>query len=85
MLADRRLIRIQATAGGGRIIHIAVTGQRTAPPPPPAPDAPPRRYLRSAVAVPREALPPRIDRDPCPRCGTRGDLGCRHGRAGVNW
>jgi DNA-binding MarR family transcriptional regulator len=22
-----------------------------------------------------------VDRDPCPRCGVRGDLGCRHNRA----
>jgi len=20
----------------------------------------------------------RVDRDPCPRCATRGDIGCRH-------
>jgi hypothetical protein len=26
-------------------------------------------------------LPPRIDRDPCPRCGVRGDFGCSHSRA----
>lgn len=24
------------------------------------------------------ARPPAAGRDPCPRCGTRGDLGCRH-------
>jgi len=23
----------------------------------------------------------RVERDPCPRCGTRGDLGCSHRRA----
>lgn len=21
---------------------------------------------------------PRVDRNPCPRCGVRGDVGCRH-------
>jgi hypothetical protein len=26
------------------------------------------------------ALPPPVDRDPCFRCGTRGDLGCSHRR-----
>lgn len=24
----------------------------------------------------------RIDREPCPRCGVRADIGCRHGGAG---
>lgn len=24
---------------------------------------------------------PRVDRDPCPRCGVRGDIGCGHSRA----
>jgi hypothetical protein len=23
---------------------------------------------------------PRVDRDPCPRCGVRGDVGCGHSR-----
>lgn len=27
-----------------------------------------------------ETLPPVVDRDPCPRCGTRGDLNCGHSR-----
>lgn len=35
---------------------------RTRPPPPPAP---------KPVAV-------RVDRDPCPLCGIRGDIGCQH-------
>jgi hypothetical protein len=26
---------------------------------------------------------PRVDRDPCPRCGVRRDLGCEHNRAPV--
>lgn len=31
---------------------------------------------------PSEAkLPPRVERDPCPRCGVRGDIGCRHHRS----
>jgi hypothetical protein len=25
-----------------------------------------------------ETLPPRVDRDPCPRCGVRRDIGCVH-------
>jgi hypothetical protein len=24
-------------------------------------------------------IPPKVYRDPCPRCGTRGDLDCGHG------
>jgi hypothetical protein len=23
-------------------------------------------------------LPPRVERDPCPRCGVRADIGCQH-------
>lgn len=26
--------------------------------------------------------PMRVDRDPCPRCGVRADIGCRHGSSG---
>jgi hypothetical protein len=26
----------------------------------------------------RRAELPRVDRDACPRCGVRGDIGCRH-------
>lgn len=33
--------------------------------------------------IPDELLPPRVDRDPCPRCGVRADVGCRHRAAGV--
>lgn len=35
----------------------------------------PRPVLRAAPVDPR---PIAAGRDPCPRCGTRGDLGCRH-------
>ena len=28
----------------------------------------------------RVASLPRVDRDVCPRCGIRGDIGCRHNR-----
>lgn len=86
-LADAGLIRIRTMPGNGRIVTIATTGHRTATPPPPAPDAPPRRYLRGSNApiIAAQPLPPRVDRQPCPRCGTRGDIGCTHGRAGVNW
>lgn len=29
---------------------------------------------------PPAVLPPAVDRDPCPRCGVRGDFGCPHSR-----
>jgi len=34
-------------------------------------------------AEPVIPLAPPVDRDPCPRCGTRHDIGCRHSRAPV--
>lgn len=40
---------------------------------------------RVEATIPVEARPAAVDRTPCPSCGTRGDLGCKHGRAGVNW
>lgn len=30
----------------------------------------------------RAELLPRVDRDPCPRCNVRGDIGCKHRRLG---
>lgn len=32
-------------------------------------------HRAETLAVP---LPPRVDRDPCPRCNVRGDIGCAH-------
>lgn len=37
------------------------------------------RPKRVRVRVTVESLPPRVDRDPCPRCGVRADVGCNHG------
>jgi hypothetical protein len=39
------------------------------------------RPVESAEAVARpddEHLPPAVYREPCPRCGTRRDIGCKH-------
>jgi hypothetical protein len=36
--------------------------------------------LRAQLKASLEATP-RASRDPCPRCGTRGDVGCSHHRA----
>lgn len=32
-------------------------------------------------ARPGDPLPDPVDRDPCPRCNIRADIGCRHRRA----
>jgi hypothetical protein len=44
---------------------------------------PPRRRQDHAVEVearPGDPLPEPVDRDNCPRCNTRFDIGCRHRR-----
>jgi hypothetical protein len=38
----------------------------------------PRLKAVNADTPDDEHLPPPVARDPCPRCGTRRDLGCRH-------
>lgn len=38
-----------------------------------------QRAIRSAASK-EAALARRVDRDPCPVCATRGDLGCAHRR-----
>lgn len=44
-----------------------------------------RRERRRALSEIREERmsQPRVDRDPCQRCGVRHDVGCRHSRAPV--
>lgn len=37
----------------------------------------------TAGRIDERTLPPRVDRDPCERCGTRHDIGCHHSRAPV--
>lgn len=69
-----------------RVAIIVATGKRTAgvvgkphwrmlhaPRP-----ASPFTRTRQPVGPPLAALPAPVDRDPCPRCGTRRDLGCSH-------
>lgn len=34
--------------------------------------------------IPMQSFPVAAGRDPCPRCGTRGDLGCAHQRAAAS-
>lgn len=33
-----------------------------------------------AISEPAPVPGSRVDRDPCPRCGVRGDIGCEHAR-----
>lgn len=47
------------------------------------------RHLANRLAPssePRRVPAPIADRSPCPRCGTRGDIGCKHqpGASGVS-
>jgi hypothetical protein len=35
---------------------------------------------KTAIREAERAEIPRVDRDPCPRCGTRRDIGCNHSR-----
>ena len=37
-----------------------------------------RPYTIKRRTVPIVALGEYVERDPCPRCGVRGDIGCRH-------
>lgn len=53
---------------------------------PPYPsDQRPRRYQpyipRLERKVVHREMPPRVYRDPCPRCGARGDVECGHSKA----
>lgn len=65
-------------------IEALIAAEAVAPPPPNHFQARlgPRRepMHRAGGDIAPERLPPRVDRDPCPRCGTRGDLGCGHRR-----
>lgn len=58
--------------GNRRRIKITATGKRTA-------------FDRSGPAEVRvfDSLPPRVNRDPCPRCGVRADIGCGHTQAPI--
>lgn len=43
-----------------------------------------RRASPVAADTPRLLASQFVDRDPCPRCGVRRDVGCAHGRAGLS-
>lgn len=78
--------------GCGREVTITATGKSTAPftgvrnlhwrkvakADRPAPSKQPYRRPDRSILPPVEILPPAVFRDPCPRCGTRADLGCGH-------
>lgn len=38
-----------------------------------------RQYVRTKPELPNDAIAARrVDRDPCPYCGVRADIGCKH-------
>lgn len=87
-LEQHGLIRVERFQAG-REITIVATGARTAFDGERTPHSHAgRRRAPAKIAEPRPAVaePParelatlvRVDRDPCFRCGTRRDLGCRH-------
>ncbi len=58
------------TFANARRVTIMRTGKRT-------------RYERgSELPLEQDVLPRPVDRTPCPRCGTRKDIGCDHQRPG---
>ncbi len=56
-----------------RVIEIAGTGLRTAG----------VTRAKRGPQVRHLPIPPRVFRQPCPRCGIRADIGCRHFIAGA--
>lgn len=94
-LAEAGYIRLQRFSAS-RIVTIVATGKSTAPidgtphwstdggkRPPPRSGGTVRNYVRPP-ADDADTLP-RVDRDPCPRCGVRRDAvpGCGHGYVGA--
>lgn len=87
-LERKGLIQVQRFAIA-RVVTIVATGKKTLYSgsnnphwrlpghlPPARPDSRKRRE-KPVVAV-TEVLPPIVNRDPCPRCGIRADIGCAH-------
>ncbi len=78
-LVSRGMIRLERFQNH-RIVTIVATGKRTAGEPgiPHKARCGNRWTVRHNAEIDDEALPARVDRDPCPRCGVRADIGCRH-------
>lgn len=74
-LEERRTIKVYR-GRSTRIIEIAATGARTGEGPMRAQRAKVVRWHDKVEE--REPEPPRVARDPCFRCGVRGDIGCQH-------
>lgn len=68
-----QIVRLDQRRGRGTRALYALTGH-TAPP------IATRRALHSADAdqARHDPIPPATDRDPCSKCGTRADIGCKH-------
>lgn len=94
-LENRRLISVER-GQVTRVITVLATGDRTAGQvgqahwrqlhpgkPRNKPHANDRNERQQRLAE-MEAKP-RVERDPCPRCGVRADVGCRHDRAPLGW
>lgn len=54
-------------------------------PPDPLPSQRPGTPGAKAIAEQERMALPRVERDPCGRCGARGDYGCGCRRASVGW
>ncbi|PZQ55280.1 MAG: hypothetical protein DI555_07995 [Novosphingobium pentaromativorans] len=94
-LEERGLIVVERYSCS-RIVTIVATGQRTAGVPgtphwmdanraaraEKKPKSDPAPVVRSPV-IRSQPHAVSVDRDPCPRCGVRGDIGCRHSRAAL--
>ena len=90
-LVDRRLIEVRRFQNA-REVTILASGKSTAPAANRSPhwrdrpgvDRPPTKRAGRVVEAPAltliadDNLPAAVDRDPCPRCGTRRDIGCDH-------
>jgi hypothetical protein len=75
-LVDRGLISNKRVPAG-RVVTILSTGRSTAPGQ--SPDK--RDYMDGTGAADHKPEPVRVNRDPCPLCAVRADIGCRHSRA----
>lgn len=76
LLAAKGLIRVERFHRSRRVTIVA-TGRSTRVDPADAIERQPC-FGRAAGQPDDSRLPPRVDRDPCFRCGVRRDVGCRH-------
>ncbi|HQS98093.1 MAG TPA: hypothetical protein PK823_16545 [Novosphingobium sp.] len=77
LVKDGRVKRIDGTSGRGSRAIYALVAETCA-----APELKPQtRLFRGRSCVSQPEIPDTyVNRDPCPKCGVRGDIGCRHVR-----